>query len=125
MTSPRSDQQERAAPPMPYGVTEAQWQRTVIEIARTYGWQTMHHLISRGTSPGWPDLVIASHARRRLLFVELKSDKGRIRPEQRYWLRLLDACGQEAGLWRPRDQDDVIGALGPRNERVKLPAELT
>lgn len=115
---------ERAMPVLAYGTTEQQWQNVVVNVARTYGWQTMHHLVSRGTAPGWPDLVLAHQARRRLLFVELKSDKGKLRTEQRYWLRLLATCGQECGLWRPRDQDTVIGALGPRNERVTLPPEL-
>lgn len=55
---------------------------------------------------GFPDLVLVRHKqneRRRLLFVELKSDHGRVSVEQRKWLDLLAGDGVEAYTWRPED----------------------
>jgi len=97
-------------------LTEREWQAQVVAIARTYGWQVHHHLISYGSAAGWMDLVIASHGR--ALFVELKNDTGRLRPEQRMWLGLLAAAGCEVAVWRPADLDTVTAALGPRQTRL-------
>jgi len=97
-------------------LTERQWQAVVVEVARTYGWQVHHHLVSRGSSAGWPDLVIARTGR--ALFVELKTQTGRLRPEQRTWLALLAAAGCEVAVWRPADLDQVTAALGPRQTRL-------
>lgn len=59
---------------------------------------------------GWPDLVLARPPR--LIIVELKSQAGRVKPEQDRWLKLLRACpGIETYLWRPDDWDDIEGIL--------------
>ncbi len=106
----------RPGPARAKPLTEREWQAQVVAIARTYGWQVHHHLISYGSAAGWPDLVIASHGR--ALFVELKNDTGRLRPEQRMWLGLLAAAGCEVAVWRPADLDTVTAALGPRQTRL-------
>lgn len=105
-------------------VTEAQWQSQVVGIAKQYGWLTFHPVknqpTARGhrqtTQPGWPDLVILGHGRS--LFVELKSEKGRVRPEQIGVLRMLADSGAECALWRPSDLPEVLAALGPRQQRL-------
>ncbi len=104
------------ASPVVLPLTERQWQAVVVCTARFYGWQIHHHLVSKGSSAGWPDLVICGHGR--ALFVELKTDTGRLRPEQRTWLGLLAAAGCEVAVWRPTDLDTVMGALGPRQTRL-------
>lgn len=113
-------------------VSEAEWQRTVIECAQVNGWTVAHFRPAR-TQRGWrtpveadgagfPDLVLARPPE--LLFVELKSDTGVVRPEQQRWLDALSEVegavnelvlqihGKDAGLtgprvevhvWRPRD----------------------
>lgn len=90
-------------------MTEAEWQRQVIDLARMYGWRVYHTFDSRRSSPGWPDLVLARAPV--FMVVELKTDKGRVRPAQREWLELLAACGVEAHIWRPRDVDAVLRRL--------------
>lgn len=106
--------------PHPPGMTEAALQRAVLDTAALYGWDHMHHADSRRAHAGWPDLVLCRPPR--CLFVELKTDRGRVRPDQRRWLQQLAACGLEVGLWRPADLRDRIPAhLGPRNVPVRLP----
>ncbi len=106
----------RPGPARTKPLTEREWQAQVVAIARTYGWQVHHHLISYGSAAGWPDLAIAGHGR--VLFVELKTDAGRLRPEQIVWLDLLTTAGCEVAVWRPTDLDTVTAALGPRQTRL-------
>ena len=48
---------------------------------------------------GWPDWTIRGP--RGVLFRELKSQRGRVAPEQREWLDALAAAGMNAAVWRP------------------------
>jgi len=50
---------------------------------------------------GWPDWTIRGP--RGVLFRELKSQRGRVEPEQQEWLDALTAAGADAGVWRPED----------------------
>lgn len=86
-------------------MTEADWQTQVIELATLYGWRHQHQFDSRRSVPGWPDLVLCRPPE--LLIVELKTDKGRVRPEQQVWLDDLAACGVETAVWRPSDFETV------------------
>jgi len=82
------------------GMSEAALQQAVIDLARWAGYLHYHVSDSRRTRPGFPDLVLLHTGTGRLIFAELKSEKGRIRPEQDVWLHHL---GQrhEAYVWRP------------------------
>jgi hypothetical protein len=83
-------------------MTEAELQRMVTDLAKWAGWACWHDNDSRRNTAGWPDLVLVHTRTGRLIFVELKSDKGRIRPEQHMWLRLL-GIQHTAVVWRPQD----------------------
>ena len=50
---------------------------------------------------GWPDWAIRGP--RGVLFRELKSQRGRVEPEQREWLDALAASGADVDVWRPAD----------------------
>jgi hypothetical protein len=94
----------------------------VREIAGRYGWRLQYHTAdSRRSDAGWPDEVFGHPAQRRTLFVEFKTDTGRLRPEQRVWLEHLADSGFEVAVWRPRDLDTVLRVLGPARERAALP----
>ncbi len=91
--------------------TEAGFLDTVIRLAQLMGWRTAHFrpAMTRngrwitalsGDAKGWPDLVLV---RERLLFAELKTDKGSLRPEQKQWIEWLKAAGYTVHVWRPRD----------------------
>ncbi len=92
-------------------LTEAEWQRIVLRIARQFGWRSYHTLNSWGSAKGFPDLVLVRPPR--LVFAELKSDKGVVKPEQEAWLTELGASGADTYVWRPEDYEEVVRALSP------------
>ncbi len=48
----------------------------------------------------------------RLVFAELKAERGRTTPHQERWLALLGACpGVESHLWRPSDLAHIAEVL--------------
>jgi hypothetical protein len=92
-------------------MTEAQLLDAVRRMAGYLGWMRYHTRDSRGSEPGFPDLVLCSSKQRRVLFVELKSATGKTTPAQAAWLAALAAAGAETALWRPADLADVIPAV--------------
>ena len=79
---------------------EVTLQNKVIKLARERGYWVYHTPDSRRvTSKGFPDLVLLHPGTQRLIFAELKSDKGRATPEQKEWLAALP----NSYLWRPED----------------------
>ena len=101
-------------------VTEQRLQETIVTMAEYLGWQTWHDNDSRRNDPGFPDLVCA-HPERGVVWLELKSQAGRVRKAQRYWLDLLTAAGQRAYVVRPSDVDAVERLL--RGETTELEAQ--
>lgn len=80
-------------------LTEAQFQRQVLDLASFTGWRHYHTLRSKGSDPGWPDLVLCRPPE--LLIVELKRESGRLTDPQREWLQLLEMCGVQVHVWKP------------------------
>lgn len=79
-------------------------------MARLLGWRVYFTWTSLHSPPGFPDLVLCRPPR--LLFVELKSEEGRLSRAQRDWLALLETIpGIEAYVWRPRDQREILTRL--------------
>ncbi|MFI0912533.1 VRR-NUC domain-containing protein [Streptomyces abikoensis] len=106
-------------------MTEEQFRRQVRQLAALRGWTLAYHTHnSRRSDAGWPDEVYGHPHANRVLFVELKTNTGRIRPAQRAWLTHLAACGLEATLWRPRDIDLIVATLAPNGPRAQLPHDL-
>ncbi|WP_367132981.1 MULTISPECIES: VRR-NUC domain-containing protein [Streptomyces] len=106
-------------------VSEEQFRRHVRKLAAMRGWDLAYHTHnSRRSDAGWPDEVYGHPKAQRTLFVELKSDIGRIRPAQAEWLRHLAACGLEVALWRPRDLALITATLAPNGPRAQLPDTL-
>lgn len=91
------------------GISEKAWQAQVLQIAHLHGWFSYHPYDSRRSNPGFPDLTLVRDTR--LVFAELKTQKGRIRPEQRDWHDRLARTGVETYLWRPSDLRRVVECL--------------
>ena len=87
-------------------IGEAQLLKQVRQAARHGGWLCYHTYDSRLSEPGFPDLVLVRPPE--LLFVELKSDRGRIRPEQREWIDALREAGQTAWVVRGPDETQTL-----------------
>ncbi len=98
---------------MTEAITEAQHQAAILELAQLTGWRWYHVPDSRRCPAGWPDLVLCRGDK--LIFAELKTDKGRLRAAQEEW---LDALAQvrvvTVRVWRPRDWPEIERALGGR-----------
>jgi len=109
-------------------IKEKELLRYVEELATVYGWDLYHQVdtgaclhchrpsFSKRIGPGFPDLVLA-HPKGRLIFAELKSQRGAIREAQAHWLEILDQQGREVYLWRPSDMDDIAQILQPVYEK--------
>lgn len=81
-------------------MTEAELSSLVRDLIRRLGLICYHTHDSRRSDPGWPDLAIVGT---RFMARELKTEKGRLRPEQRGWIESLDAAGVDVAVWRPSD----------------------
>lgn len=87
----------------------------VLELAAWHGWRAAHFrpAQTRGgrwltavqaQGKGYPDLTLAHGPAGRLVFAELKTERGRATPDQRLWLDQLGAVAAAA----LRDEVDAI-----------------
>ena len=88
-------------------VTEAQWQNTVVEAAKLFGWWVFHDHDSRRNQAGFPDLVLIRPPR--VMFLELKRETGKVSKAQKGVLDMLDECpGVEADVARPSNWPALV-----------------
>jgi VRR-NUC domain len=91
-------------------ITEKQFQAQFLELAGWLGWLAYHDYDSRKNSPGFLDTVLAK--RGRIIFAELKSEKGKLRPQQKIWYEILKTCpGIEVYVWKPSQWDEIVETL--------------
>jgi hypothetical protein len=93
----------------PPRLTEKQFMARVVKYAELMGWHAYHTFDSRRSAPGFPDLVLIR--RPRLVFAEIKTDRGTLTTPQFSMLVELRECGQEAYVWRPAEFDQVARIL--------------
>lgn len=94
-------------------ISERDLQATVVGMARGYGWMVYGVLeqsrYAKRLSKGYPDLTLVREGR--LILAELKSEKGKLTPEQQQWLDTFLRYGQEHDgccevyVWRPSQLD--------------------
>lgn len=84
--------------------TESEFQSHVMTLAKSLGYTQQYHTHdSRRSQAGFPDLVLIHSRTKKLMFVELKAQAGRVSPAQESWLNDLRLGGQTAEVWRPSD----------------------
>jgi len=82
--------------------TEKEFQSQIKDLAKIYGWRYYHTFLSKWSVQGFPDCVLVKPPR--VIFAELKSNKGKVNDKQHEWLDDLSKCpGVEVYLWRPDD----------------------
>jgi hypothetical protein len=92
--------------PLPEDCPEAAFMERVVALARQHGWLVYHTLDSRGSDPGFPDLVLVRAGI--LFFVELKTDTGKETAEQKLWGdTLAEVKLTRAAIWRPCTMDAI------------------
>lgn len=80
--------------------SEAAFQDLIVQYAELRGWRWHHETDSRRSKAGLPDLILVR--RGRVIFAELKTERGKLRPAQRDWIADLEAVeGVETYVWRP------------------------
>lgn len=99
----------RLALRVPELLSESDWQDLIVAAAKVHGWWTYHTLNSRGSTAGWPDIVLVRPPE--ALFVELKKERGKVSAEQGRVLEMLRACDLEVHVWRPSDEAEAFARL--------------
>jgi hypothetical protein len=92
--------------------TEKEFMGQVVALARLRGWLVYHTHDSRRSPAGFPDLVLVRPRDGRLVFAELKTDRGCLRPAQVLWLEALRQTAAEVYVWRPAQWDEIERCLG-------------
>ena len=90
-------------------MTEKALQEAILKFARQRHWLCFHTYDSRRSAPGFPDLCMVR--KKRLIFAELKSEKGKLTKDQALWRETLINAGQPCYLWRPDDLEIVFKVL--------------
>lgn len=89
-------------------LSEKDFRHQVIDLCKLLGWKHYFTWTSIHSPKGFPDLVLA---RERIIFAELKTEKGKVTPNQQEWLDALKQANQEVYLWRPSDFDKIVEIL--------------
>lgn len=98
-------------------MTEKDFTALVIDAAHALGWRCSHfrpaqtaqgwRTTVQGDGKGYPDIT-AVHPRHGVIFAELKTDKGRLSPEQVEWVSALSRAGARIYVWRPSCFDSEV-----------------
>ena len=103
--------------------SEESFQAQVVDLAKRNGWlvhaERPARKLKRDGSIGWatpiqghtgfPDICLARGLR--VIWCELKSEKGRVSGAQENWLFALKRAGQEVHIWRPSDWPTILEVL--------------
>jgi len=91
-------------------ISERDLQGQIIELARLMKWKVYFTWRSLHSPAGFPDLVLVRPPR--LIFAELKSEKGKLTAAQDDWLGHLErVAGAEVYLWRPSCWEEIAEIL--------------
>jgi hypothetical protein len=97
-------------------MSETDLQRTIIDACKIYGFRVSHFRPAK-TERGWrtpvqghtgfPDLAIAGYGH--LLLAELKSGRGKLRPDQAMWQAAIPA--ENYRIWTPGNLSEALAEL--------------
>ena len=104
-------------------MSEKEFMAQLVQAARMLRWMVSHMTLPQRSEPGVPDLLMVRPPR--VIFAELKSEKGRLTIKQRYspktgrslpnqkdWKDAFESCpGVEYYLWRPSKWDEIVEKL--------------
>ena len=92
-------------------------QDSIIALAKLLGYLHYHAHDSRRSAKGFPDLVLVHQRNGSLIFIECKSEKGRLSEEQMEWGVALLSGSRKTWYYliRPADWADGDGRGPPAN----------
>lgn len=93
------------------GMSEERLAMVVRDAALLYEWLHYHTHDSRRSDRGFPDIVLIKGDR--ILWRELKTQKGKLSPDQEIWRDRLLAAGADWAIWRPIQwgNDEILKEL--------------
>lgn len=91
-------------------LSEKQFRQQILDLAHLLGWKCYFTWASLHSPAGYPDLCMVRLSR--IIFVELKSESGKVTEAQQEWLDALAATGKvEVYLWRPSMMEPDGGVI--------------
>ena len=91
---------------------EKDFQERVCTLARLNGWKVYAIPDSRrATLAGYPDLTMWNVRQKRIVWAELKREKGKLSESQKVVLSELKQSGAEVYVWHPSDWDEITKIL--------------
>ncbi len=95
-------------------ITEKDFRQMVLDLATALGWKAYcvfeQQNYARRSSKGFPDLVLVKPPR--VIFVELKSEKGEVAKSQYEWLNALEKCTVvEVYVRSPKHWGNIVAML--------------
>ena len=92
-------------------ITEKAFESQVKDLAKIFGWLYYHTWRSIHSPAGFPDVVMVRGER--IIFAELKSEKGVVSQKQQEWLDALSDAPVEVFLWRAGDEtiEEIVEIL--------------
>jgi hypothetical protein len=111
-------------PRVPSGISEKDFTAAVIALAQSHKWTVAHFRTAKITrkdgsvyyetpvqadGSGFPDLVMVRGSR--IVWMELKSHRGKVSEEQKVWLGRLRGATEEVYVFRPADMKRIQEVL--------------
>ena len=91
-------------------ITEKQFASQIEGLFKLFGWKYYHTWNSWHSVKGFPDYVAIRGDR--LLFIELKSEKGKLTEAQKEWyISLSEVDDIEVYDWKPHQWELIVGCL--------------
>lgn len=92
-------------------ITEKDLREQVRDICKLFGWLFYFTWTSIHSPRGFPDLVLVHLGKKKIIYAELKNEKGKLTEYQELWIDALRVCGQEVYVWRPADIEAILEIL--------------
>lgn len=105
-------------------IPEKDFEKQVLDYAKLQGWKSVHIPKVLAVDPktnltvwrtpikadgkGFPDWIFV---RERVIFAELKTENGKLSPEQVEWYQVLENAKQEVYVWRPSHIDQIMKVM--------------
>ena len=93
-------------------ITEKQLREQIRDLCKLTGWKFYFTWTSIHSPRGMPDLILCRPPR--LIFAELKREKGKLSPYQEEWISVLGEVGDkdiQVFVWRPNDIEKIAEIL--------------
>ncbi len=98
-------------------ITEKDLREQIRDLCKVLGYKFYFSWTSIHSPRGMPDLILVKPPR--ILFVELKTDKGQVSEYQKEWLDILNECpGCEVYVVRPSDIEEFAKVLQSKDDKI-------